>query len=256
MKILIVGMGAMGTWLAQQLHPKHDLCLWDHNPARLSTSCWGRPLRSSEEIRLAAPDMVINSVNLAQTGSVMSGLIPLLPKTTIFSDMASLKGDLQNAYSQWQRPFLSFHPLFGPLFKPIPMQERKTIVLISESDNEAKTWFCHQFHEPEYQIRELTFEAHDHAMILTLGLPFLLSLLGLHIVTPQTAVGSGLAAFLGHSQKVLCESPDLVVAVMKKVLSSDLPDMIKQSLEHWKRQTAEESFSLDYFNKKRGEFIM
>ncbi len=233
MKIVMVGLGAMGSWLAETLQKRNELWVWDSNPQCYSNPKKFRFLNSMDEIANLTPEMLINSVNLAQTTAVFDALVPKLPRDTILTDMASVKADLAQHYARWNLPFLSIHPLFGPLFESIDSQPLKTILLMKESNARGSAWLRNQFREPEYRIREMGFEAHDQAMVHTLGLPALLSILGLMLLNPQAPVGSGLAAFLDHSRKRLNESPDLIQAVLNLALYSDLPHRIRESLDNF-----------------------
>jgi hypothetical protein len=191
-------------------------------------------LLNPDALTALAPEMLINCVPLGRTVPVFEDLVPRLPPHTILADITSIKGDLPRHYQRWGHPFLSFHPLFGPLFGP--GDGHRTILVVSASDAAAKAWLWDHFPGPGHQIRELGFAEHDRAMVYTLGLPFLLSLLGLDLLPEAVFPGTGLTAFLGHGQRVLMESPDLLSAVLSQAVASELPQRMDDRLRDWRQR--------------------
>lgn len=244
MKIVVVGSGAMGGWLISHLSLLHEIYWWDpYIPAR-DAPLMGLRLDSPEALSRIEPDLVINCVTLSRTIPVFEGLLPYLPRWTILADITSIKGSLPQWYRRTGRPFLSFHPLFGPLFSTHGRQTVRNMLLISESARQAGLWLKETFDSPSFRIREISFEDHDRAMRTTLGLPMLLSLLGLELLPEDICLGTGLEAFLKHGQSVLKESPDLLSAVLPHALSSDLPSQISRILGEW-RQEADRGSLID-----------
>ena len=62
------------------------------------------------------------------------------------------------------------------------------------------------------------------------------------VISAVIDVTGGLAAFMGHGQKILTEAPDLLAAVMASAISSGLPGQIQETLNTWQRGA-----SGDYF---------
>lgn len=257
MRILIVGLGAMGSWLIQELQSQNELFLWDTDPKRRRDGLSGMMLHSPQAVRQCKPEMVIAAVDLRQTWKALDGLIPFLPEDAILADIASIKGSLIKHYTRWDRPFLSFHPLFGPLFGLGSKEKKKTILLISQSHQSGKNWLNIQFNKPAFCIRELDFATHDEAMISTLGLPILLSLLGIELLPPRPVFGSGLQAFIDHCRTVLSESTDLLSGALQLAFEANLPEKLITVLSQWQEEMnrcQEEPLFIHRLRSKAGDW--
>lgn len=96
MKICILGVGKMGTWLADALCFQHEVAVFDSNKERLRYVFNTQRLTDYEEIRTFAPELLINCVTLKYTIQTFKDVLPYLPENCIISDIASVKTGFMN----------------------------------------------------------------------------------------------------------------------------------------------------------------
>ena len=145
MKILVVGAGKMGVWLIESLCLDHDVAAFDTDLNRLKYLFNTTKLVSHEEITAFNPDMLINAVNLEKTITVFNEIIPLVNPECLLVDITSVKNGLRDFYMKSGRRFVSTHPMFGPTFANIKDLIGQNAIIISQSDDEGKSFFRNFF---------------------------------------------------------------------------------------------------------------
>ena len=141
MKIAIIGIGKMGSWLAKTLSASHEVAVYDRNPGKLSGLGSARALESPSGLSSFAPDMLINSVSLQNTISAFGECTAHLPAGCVICDVASVKAGLREYYAACGFKFASVHPMFGPTFANMASLEGENAVVIRESDPAAADFF-------------------------------------------------------------------------------------------------------------------
>ena len=78
-RILIIGAGKMGAWLAETLCTDFEVGVFDNQPERLKYLFNTHRFNKLEDISDFEPELMINAVGLKETQNVFEQLIPLLP---------------------------------------------------------------------------------------------------------------------------------------------------------------------------------
>jgi prephenate dehydrogenase len=190
MKILVVGIGKMGSWLVESLCLDYEVAAFDNDLNRLRYLFSTVKLVSHEDIREYNPDMVINAVNLELTIPVFETLIPYLREDCILADITSVKNGLQRFYPSTGRRYVSTHPMFGPTFANIRDLSGQNAIIIKESDEEGKAFFRNFFESFSLNIFEYSFTEHDQTIAYSLSIPFASTLVFAACMKKQEAPGT------------------------------------------------------------------
>jgi len=172
MRIIILGAGRMGAWLAETLSRKHEVGVLDTDPERVASVPGVRALRSDEDIRSFAPELLVNCVPLGFTVEVFRKILPLLPESCMLSDIASVKTGLGEYYRETGHSFVSSHPMFGPTHANVRDLAEESAVVIAESCESGKAFFWDLYKSLGIRVFEETFEQHDKTVAYSLATPF------------------------------------------------------------------------------------
>ncbi len=171
-KILILGAGKMGSWLAESLCLDYEVAIHDKELKKLRYFFKTKRLVSSYEMHEFAPDILINAVNLHKTIEAFEEVIPLLPEDCLLADIASVKNGLRDFYAGCGRRFVSTHPMFGPTFGNVKELYDENAVIIKESAPEGKAFFRSFYESFNLNIFEYSFDMHDKTIAYSLSIPF------------------------------------------------------------------------------------
>lgn len=150
---IIGGEGAMGKRL-QSLFSDLGHEVWS---ADLHTD-----LRPEEAV--AAADVTVISVPIAQTKQVVAQLGPLVPKDGLLMDVTSLKGEFLTAMMEsTEASVLGSHPMFGPGVHSLIGQR---VVLCPGRGDRWFDWVQEMMTARGLVVEVSTAEAHDRAMAL------------------------------------------------------------------------------------------
>ena len=94
MNIAVIGAGKMGSWLAAELAKNNEVWVYSRTYAKSAQIPNARPIKNADEIQGLGLDMLVNAVSLENTISSFEEIVPMLPKTCMLADIASIKGDL------------------------------------------------------------------------------------------------------------------------------------------------------------------
>jgi len=234
-KILILGAGKMGSWLAESLCLDFDVAIHDKELKKLQYFFKTKRLVSSYEMHEFAPDIMINAVNLHKTIEAFEEVIPLLPEECILADIASVKNGLQDFYSRSGRRFVSTHPMFGPTFGNVKELKNENAVIIKESDPEGKAFF-HSFYESfDLNIFEYSFDMHDRTIAYSLSIPFSSTMVFAACMKKLEVPGTTFKKHLDIAKGLLSEDDYLLTEILfnpytleqVENISSRLNDLIK-----------------------------
>lgn len=190
MRIAVVGIGHMGSWIARDLSREHEVAIYDVEKERVAAMKEGIPLDHLSELGSFAPEMLINSVPLQHTIGAFEDAAESLPSSCILSDIASIKGNLPEYYVTCGFRYASIHPMFGPRFTDLETLRDESVILIKESDATAKEFFREFFEKRNLTVVEYSFEEHDRMMAYSLTLPFVASLLFAACTTTAAVPGT------------------------------------------------------------------
>ncbi len=190
MKILITGIGKMGSWLVESLCLDYQVAAYDCDHKRLRYLFKTDKLISHEEIRAFDPDMVINAVNLERTVQVFDEILPLIREDCILADITSVKNGLKDYYFKKGHRFVSTHPMFGPTFANVKDLAGQSAIIIKESDEEGKAFFRKFYGSFKLNIFDYTFVEHDKTIAYSLAIPFASTMVFAACMVKQEAPGT------------------------------------------------------------------
>jgi prephenate dehydrogenase len=214
MRVFIVGAGHMGSWLTEELCHDHEVAVFDIDSKKLKHFINVNRFLNIEEVKDFNPELVINCVSLNKTEEVFETLFPLIPDKCIISDIASVKDGLHDFYKKTGRRFVSTHPMFGPTFGNVRDLSSENVIIISESDNEGKKFFCDLFNELKLNIYEYTFKEHDEIIAYSLSTPFASSLVFAACMKKIDAPGTTFKKHMEIAKGLLSEDDFLISEIL------------------------------------------
>ncbi|MDR3266749.1 MAG: prephenate dehydrogenase/arogenate dehydrogenase family protein [Tannerella sp.] len=230
MNILILGAGKMGTFFCDLLSFDHEVAVLEKDPKRMRFIYNALRLQSPEEIRDFNPDMVINCVTLNYTIEAFKTVIPYLKANCIISDIASVKTNLQEFYTECDLPYVSTHPMFGPTFANLANLEKENTIIISEGDHLGRIFFKDLYGKLKLNIFEYTFEEHDRVVAYSLGIPFASTLVFAATMVHQDAPGTTFKRHIKIARGLLSEDDYLLTEILFNPRMSRQIERIQEKL--------------------------
>lgn len=204
----------MGSFFCDLLSFKHDVAVYDPDPARLRFTFNTRRFASVDEVDDFAPDMLINAATVKYTIDAFRSLLPHLPANCILSDIASVKTGLPEFYAETGHPFVSTHPMFGPTFASLSNLSNENAIIIKESDHLGKVFFKDLYNELQLHIEEYTFEEHDETIAYSLSIPFASTLVFAGIMKHQSAPGTTFKRHMAIARGLMSEDDYLLSEIL------------------------------------------
>ena len=204
----------MGTFLTDVLCLQHEVALYDTDPKRLRFVFNTQRMTRLEEIRTFEPELLINCVTLKYTVEAFDSVLPLLPRTCILSDIASVKTGLQAYYESTGMRHVSTHPMFGPTFATLDNLSTQNAIIISESDPEGKAFFRDLYASLQLNIFEYTFDEHDETIAYSLSIPFASTLTFASVMKPIEAPGTTFKRHMDIARGLLSEDDYLLSEIL------------------------------------------
>lgn len=214
MKILIMGAGKMGSFLADALSFDHEVAMFEVNPDKLKFTYNVIRMSDPEEIRTFDPELVINAVTVKYTISAFKKLLPYISDTCIISDIASVKTGLKEFYESVKQPFASTHPMFGPTFADLRNLSTQAAIVISESSEVGKQFFLELYRGLKLQVFQYSFEEHDETIAYSLSIPFASTLVFAAVMKHQEAPGTTFKRHLDIAKGLLSEDDYLLTEIL------------------------------------------
>ncbi len=214
MKIVILGSGKMGMFMADTLCMDHDVAVYARHAEKLRYCLNVRRFTTYDEIREFDPDLLINAVTISNTLPVFEQVLPYLDKRCMLSDIASVKTGLPEFYAASGHPFVSTHPMFGPTFANLSDLSRNYAIIISESDEAGKTFFHDVYASLRLNIFEYTFAGHDETIAYSLTIPFVSTLAFTGVMKPQDAPGTTFKKHMDIARGLLSEDDYLLTEIL------------------------------------------
>lgn len=230
MRILIMGAGKMGTWLADALCTKHNLAIFDSNIEKLKFIFNTERLTKLDEVTAFDPELLINAVNLKNTIVAFKEILPYLPKSCIISDIASVKNGIQKYYEESGFRFTSTHPMFGPTFSSLRDLSSQHAIIIEESDEIGKLFFKDFYASLGLTIHEYTFKGHDKTIAYSLAIPFSSTIVFAACMKRQDAPGTTFKKHLSIAEGLFSEDNFLISEILFGPHSFHQLDKIKNEL--------------------------
>lgn len=218
MKIVILGTGNMGSWLAKELSAGHEIAVY--NRTREKAEKLARETRnvkllpSLSEISGFKPDMLINAVSLQNTIPAFEAAVKYVPKACVICDVASIKGGIPEYYKSAGFRFASVHPMFGPTFANVEALSDENAVIIKESDPETAEFFRKFFQARRLNIFEYTFAEHDQMMAYSLTVPFASTLVFAACLDKAAVPGTTFRKHMKIAEGLLSEDDHLLSEIL------------------------------------------
>ncbi|MBU0591732.1 prephenate dehydrogenase/arogenate dehydrogenase family protein [Candidatus Micrarchaeota archaeon] len=231
MKIVIIGIGKMGSWLAKELVKDHEVVVYDRNQDRASAIKDAKAISDLSDISEFAPEMMINAVSLQSTANAFDEVMSYLPKDCIICDVASVKGELPTYYKKYGKRFVSIHPMFGPTHANMENLKQESLVIIRESDQKATQFFREFFGKLGLTVFGYTFAEHDQIMAYSLTTPFAASLVFAACVDKSAIPGTNFARHMELSKGLLAEDDHLLAEILFNPYSIRQIESINNRLE-------------------------
>lgn len=214
MRIALIGVGKMGSWLAKELSKEHEIALYDSDKKKADAVGVGRVLSELSDIQKFSPELVINAVSLQHTVSVFEKMEKQLPKNCLIADVASIKGEIVNYYAKSGLRFVSVHPMFGPTFANVEALSDENIVIIKESDPDGVIFFENLAKKLGLNIFHYTFKEHDEMMAYSLTLPFASTMVFAASMDSKTVPGATFKKHRTIARGLLSEDDSLLTEIL------------------------------------------
>ncbi|MCX7654728.1 MAG: prephenate dehydrogenase/arogenate dehydrogenase family protein [Fervidobacterium sp.] len=230
--LFVLGLGKMGSWFKESLE-KFVL----QNPTYKGWKVLGYDKNMNiplENVLTAAPSIVLNCVSLDNVVDAFKSVESFIDQQTVLCDIASVKTNLAQFYTNSQHKFCSFHPMFGPTFAKMDRIKGENVIFIKGSDEETTTFFEEFFFPYSMKFFYMTFEEHDEMMAYSLSVPFIASFVfGSRVdntVVPGTTFKKHIDILLG----LLSEDDKLISEILFNKHSVKEIEKISSNLEYLK----------------------
>lgn len=234
MKIAVMGVGRMGRWLVRELGPRHEICVYDRDPARIAGLEKVTVAADPEGIGAFKPALVINAVTLKDTVAAFEEVLPRLDSSCLLADMASVKGVIPDFYAKAGFRFVSIHPMFGPTFANVERLEDESAIIIRESDREGAYFFFDFFRSRQVAVHEYSFEQHDRLIAYSLTLPFASTMVFAACMETTAVPGTTFKKHLEIARGLLSEDDDLLAEIIFNPHSIGRLEQVTNRLEFLK----------------------
>lgn len=215
MKIAVIGVGHMGRWFARELASDgNDVAVFDIKPEVVKSVDGIRVLDDLSALRDFAPDVLLNAVSIRQTAAAFATCEHYLPDYCVLVDVTSVKGNLPKYYQQGKFRYASLHPMFGPTFANVNDLREENVILISESDPNAKEFFKGFFSRRSVNIFEFSFKKHDQMIAYSLTLPFVSTLVFASCMNNTAVPGTTFKRHLTIAKGLLSEDDHLLAEIL------------------------------------------
>jgi len=231
MRIAIIGAGNMGSWLVESLCLDYEVGVYDVDRNKLKYFFNSRKFLYYEEITDFSPDILINAVSLDRTIELFDEIISYLPENCILADITSVKSGLSEYYKKQGRRFVSTHPMFGPTFASLKDLSDQHAVIISESDEEGKTFFREFYEKLKIRIHDYSFQEHDETIAYSLSIPFASTMVFAACMKEQEAPGTTFKKHYRIADGLLSEDDFLLSEILLSPYSLGQVQRISEQME-------------------------
>lgn len=234
MKIVVMGIGNMGFWLAEELCRKHELGVYDQDPSQIERVSGVVRIRDYKEITDFDPDILINAVDIKSTLDAFRSALPYISKKCILADMASVKDKLPEFYTSIDFRFVSVHTMFGPTFANVDDLKEENAVIIQESHKSGAKFFEEFFTRLGLNIFYYTFEEHDRMIAYSLTLPFASTMVFAACMDRSAVPGTTFKRHLQIARGLLSEDDRLLSEILFNRFSLTQLEKVTSKMEFLK----------------------
>ncbi len=235
MKIAVIGIGHMGGWFAKELASDgHEIVVFDLDKEKTREFHDARVLNELAELSDFAPDLLLNAVSIWRTVEAFNSCLEYLPDHSVLVDVTSVKGDLPKYYQNGNFRYASLHPMFGPTFANVNDLKEENVILITESDPNAREFFRTFFSKRGLNIFEFSFKAHDQMTAYSLSLPFASTLVFAACMKNIAVPGTTFKRHLTIARGLLSEDDHLLAEILFNEYSLEQLEKVTSRLEFLK----------------------
>jgi prephenate dehydrogenase len=235
MKIVVIGVGHMGSWFAKELaNDGNEVAVFDKNSDKIQQLADLTILDTLPELAEFAPELLLNAVSIQQTATAFDACVPYLPDYCVLVDVTSVKGELSRYYQQGNFRYASLHPMFGPTFANVADLREENVILISESDPNVKEFFRTFFSKKDLNIFDFSFKQHDQMIAYSLTLPFASSLVFAACMKNTAVPGTTFTRHLTIAKGLLAEDDRLLAEILFNEYSLKQLEKVTSRLEFLK----------------------
>ncbi|MFA4086729.1 prephenate dehydrogenase [Paramuribaculum intestinale] len=228
MRILIMGVGKMGSFFSDLLSFTHEVAVYDPDPQRLRFTYNAQRFSDLDEIDGFHPEMVINAATVKYTLDAFKAVLPHIDRSCILSDISSVKTGLPEFYAECGHPFVSTHPMFGPTFASLSNLADENAIIISEGDHLGRVFFKDLYGQLGLHIEEYTFEEHDRTIAYSLSIPFASTLVFASVMKHQDAPGTTFKRHMAIARGLMSEDDFLLSEIL---FNPNTPSQLDQIVE-------------------------
>jgi len=242
MKIAVIGVGNIGSWMANFLKEKNEVAVYDEIQERAQKINGVSLLYSLNELAQFQPELLLNAVTIQNTVSAFNSAKRHLPDNCILCDVASVKGNLSEYYKNCGFRFVSIHPMFGPSLANVNRLEEENVIIIKESDAEGITFLQNHFRSLGLNIFYYSFQEHDQIIAYSLSVPFASSLVFASHLNSSAVPGTTFKKHLKIAKGLLAEDDYLLTEILFNPYSLSELEKITQRLEFLKHVIRERDY--------------
>ncbi len=220
----------MGSFFCDLLSFDHEVAIYDTNPEHLKYTFNVQRFMKPEEAKDFKPDLVINAATVKYTIAAFEKILPYIPKTTILSDIASVKTGLPEFYAEKGYRFVSTHPMFGPTFASLSNLANENAIIIKEGDEEGREFFRSLYKKLRLHIEDYTFAEHDETIAYSLSIPFTSTLVFGSVMKHQDAPGTTFKRHMAIANGLMNEDDFLLTEILFNPHTSSQLDRIQENL--------------------------
>jgi len=225
----------MGSWFARELlKDGNSVAVFDHEPKKIEGFTGGTLLHEPAALADFQPDLLLNAVSIRRTIEAFDACKPYLPDHCVLVDVTSVKNGLPQYYQQGNFRYASLHPMFGPTFANVDNLQEENVVLITESDPNAREFFRTFFSARGLHIFEFSFKAHDQMTAYSLSLPFASTLVFAACMKNTAVPGTTFKRHLTIAQGLLSEDDHLLAEILFNDFSLEQLERVTSRLEFLK----------------------
>ena len=221
----------MGSWLVESLCLDYEVGIYDVDRSKLKYFFNTRKFLYYEEIMDFSPDMLINAVSLDRTKALFDEIVSYLPEACILADITSVKSGLADYYTKLGRRFVSTHPMFGPTFGNVKDLRNENAIIITESDEEGKSFFREFYSGLKIKIHEFSFQEHDRTIAYSLSIPFSSTMVFAACMKEQKAPGTTFKKHFNIAEGLLSEDDYLLSEILLSPYSLEQIERISEKME-------------------------
>ena len=221
----------MGSFFLDLLSFDHETAVYEKDARRMRFTYNCQRFTSLDEIAAFQPQLVINAVTVKYTIAAFNEVMPHLPADCILSDIASVKTGLREFYEQCGHPYVSTHPMFGPMFANLNQLSEENAIIISEGDRDGRQFFRELYHDLGLNIYEYTFDEHDRTVAYSLSIPFVSTFVFAAVMKHQDAPGTTFKRHMRIAKGVMGEDDYLLQEVLFNPYTHDQVSQIRIELK-------------------------